>query len=164
MKRLRFAPKLRDRLLANNRADAGYARLYGKEPIAQAEIAPKREYKRNEGRVSESDVNDVVRQFSADHSGRLKLWRNNRGAVAMAGGALVTYGVGPNGASDFIGYREVTITQAMVGSVIAQFIAAESKAPDAGPPGDAQIRFIERINDAGGVAIVVRERKDLDQL
>jgi hypothetical protein len=118
---------------------------------------------RNPDRISEAQVNETIREFSATRDD-LVLWRNASGLATGANGAPVRFGVGPNGASDFIGYRQVEITEGMVGKTIAQFISVESKAPDAGPPDDAQVRFIDRINKAGGVAIVVRGRDDLEKL
>src|SRR4029077_1958727 len=104
-----------------------------------------------------------IREFSASRDD-ITLWRNNRGEVVTPGGIPVRYGVGPNGASDWIGYRQIAITQAMVGSVIAQFVAVEAKAPDADAPSSAQQRFLEHINKVGGFAIEARGREDLEKL
>jgi len=162
MRKLRFPPKLRDVLAANNAADRFYAAMNGKEPVAQTPIPLKRRYTQNEQRVSEADVLQTIREFSSTRDD-IVLWRNVSGS-AMTNAGPIRFGVGPNGASDFIGYRQVVISPDMVGSVISQFIAVEAKAPDAPGVDDAQFRFINRINASGGVAIVVRERKDLDKL
>lgn len=158
MKRLRFPPKLRERLERNNSADRHYAALYGKEPMAQAEIAPKREYKRNERRVSENDVNDAIRNARIPG---LTLYRNNRGMVELPNGGKLTYGLGPNGGSDWIGRKTVTVTPAMVGMRIAVFVAVEAKAPDAGPVPDHQQTFIDDTVAAGGIAGTARSLDDL---
>ena len=91
-------------------------------------------------------IQDVAKQFD-----NVKLWRNNRGQVMLDNGARIAYGVGPNGASDFIGYRRITITADMVGQSIAQFLAVEAKRPGAKPRPE-QSEFIERINQDGGRA------------
>jgi hypothetical protein len=74
------------------------------------------------------------------------------------------YGVGPNGAADWIGYRVVVVTPSMVGCEIAQFVAVEAKAPDVPTIDDAQERFLDRVAKAGGIAIVARGRGDLEKL
>lgn len=162
---LRFRPKFREQLQQAKLANDMWADLAGKPRLDySAHLTPKRASPvRNPDRISEADVNDTIREFSAKRDD-LVLWRNNRGEALTSNGATVRYGVGPNGASDWIGYRVLVVTPDMVGCEIAQFIAVEAKAPDAGPPDDAQFRFISRVNVAGGKAIVVRERKDLESL
>jgi hypothetical protein len=97
----------------------------------------------------EAAVNDDI---YATYSRRpdVKLWRNNRG-VAQYGQQIVRYGVGPRGASDWIGYRVVTITQEMVGQRLAQFAALEAKRPGE-TPDDNQQRFLDSVTADGGVA------------
>jgi hypothetical protein len=118
---------------------------------------------RNPNRISEAQVNETIREFSATRDD-LVLWRNNSGVAQDSSGHTVRYGVGPRGASDWIGYKVVEITEGMVGKSVAVFTACEAKAPDAGAPDDAQIRFINRVNNAGGIALIVRERNDLEKL
>jgi hypothetical protein len=161
--RARFRPKLREQLAESKRANDFYADLAGKPRLDYSDhLKPKRSYTHNPDRVSEADVNHTIREFSASRDD-VTLWRNNRGEV-MTDRGPVRYGVGPNGASDWIGYRVVVITPCMVGTEIAQFVAVEAKAPDADAPTSAQQRFLEHVNKAGGVAIEVRERRDLDKL
>lgn len=162
---LRFRPKLREQLAEAKRANDMYADLAGKPRLETHPIllTPVREQHRNEQRISEADVNEAIREAMAGRDD-LVLWRNNRGVVTLPNGSLVHYGVGPNGASDWIGYRQVKITAEMVGQTIAQFVAVEAKAPDAGKPDELQIRFIGRIRKAGGQAIVARGREDIEKL
>ena len=82
----------------------------------------------------------------------VRLWRNASGQIILDSGARITYGVGPNGASDFIGYCSVVITPEMVGTVIAQFVAVEAKAED-GVASDAQVAFIEKVRSEGAIAL-----------
>lgn len=162
---LRFRPKFREQLRQAKLANDMYADLAGKQRLETHPMLnkPIRTRRANTERISEADVNDTIREFSAKRDD-LVLWRNNRGEALTSSGATVRYGVGPNGASDWIGYRVLVVTPDMVGYEIAQFIAVEAKAPDAGPPDDAQSRFLNSVNIAGGRAIVVRGRKDLESL
>ena len=147
--RMRFAPKHRDKLRENNAADRGYAAMYGKEPAFQSEIKPVRAYTKREGTQRESVVLDSVRQ-SVKRMPNVTLYRNSQGAVQLPQGML-RYGVGPNGASDLIGYVTLTVTPAMVGREVAVFAALEVKAPGKNATPE-QAAFIDRIIEAGGVA------------
>ncbi len=91
-----------------------------------------------------------------------KLFRNNRGAVKK-GDHWITYGVGPKGASDLIGWREVTITADMVGKTLAQFCAVEVKSP-IGRATSEQIDFVLKVQRAGGLAQVVKSLAELEIL
>jgi hypothetical protein len=97
----------------------------------------------------ESAVNDAIYDEFKKRPD-VRLWRNNRG-VAMYGQQQVRYGVGPRGASDWIGYRMVTITEKHVGATIAQFVALEAKRLGEVPDDDQQ-KFIDRVNADGGCA------------
>ena len=52
------------------------------------------------------------------------MYRNSRGAVKLPNGGMLTYGVGPNGGSDWLGYQSVLVTEDMVGRTIAVFVAS----------------------------------------
>lgn len=67
------------------------------------------------------------------------------------------------GGSDLIGWRSVEITPEMVGQSIAQFVAIECKAAS-GRVSPDQIRFIEAVKKAGGVAGVVRSPDEATRL
>lgn len=150
---------MRDKLLANNAADRHYAALAGMEPAFQNSIAPKRAVgPRDPERISEADVNLDIRHAKIPG---LTLYRNNRGQVILPSGGRLTYGVGPNGGSDWIGRYTVRITQEMVGQRFARFVAIEAKAPDAGKPRDDQVAFIDDTIAAGGIAGFVRTLDDL---
>lgn len=83
-----------------------------------------------------------------------KLYRNTRGRY-QKDGRWISFGIGPNGASDLIGFRVVRITPEMVGARMAQFTAIEIKREGA-PLEDDQRFYIEGINAAGGHAGVCR--------
>lgn len=160
----KFRPTFRDQVRSAKRGNDLYADLAGKPRLDYSSLlTPQRASPvRDPNRVSEADVNTMIRETMAARED-LVLWRNNRGEVLLPQGRL-RYGVGPNGASDWIGYRVVTVTPDMVGLEFAQFVAVEAKAPDAGSPDDAQVRFIDRVNAMGGKAIVVRNKDELDKL
>ena len=102
---------------------------------------------------------DLLRAIMLAHGvGNTRLFRNNRGAWRDADGRWVTYGVAPGG-SDLIGWHSVCVTPQMVGRVVGLFTALEIKTPEGHTPPkrrEAQRRFIAAVNDAGGLAGMVR--------
>lgn len=84
------------------------------------------------------------------------LWRNNRGMAKFPSkkgpDTWVAYGVGPNGASDLIGYKPVKITPDMVGQTVAVFMSIETKREDGGVKSQEQIAWVEEVNKNGGIA------------
>lgn len=64
------------------------------------------------------------------------------------------------GSSDLIGWTPHVITAADVGRTVAIFTAVEAKTLR-GRASDAQIRFIEAVRAAGGLATVARSTDDL---
>ncbi len=55
------------------------------------------------------------------------LYRNRRGMVQLATGAMMPIGLGPNGTGDTVGYTLVTITPAMTGRVMPIYTELEGK-------------------------------------
>lgn len=88
------------------------------------------------------------------------LYRNRRGMVQLPGGGVFPYGLGPNGFGDRVGYTPIIITLDMVGRKIAVFTMVESKTP-AGVVSDEQLKCIEEVRDAGGIAGVARGPDDV---
>lgn len=80
----------------------------------------------------------------------LVAWMRNNQGVADFGGHKVRYGVGGVGGSDYIGIVRGT----------GRFIACEMKAPGEKPTPE-QLKFIEAVNNAGGIGVVAREPKDV---
>lgn len=66
------------------------------------------------------------------------------------------------GWSDLGGWVPVTITPDMVGQTIARYVQAEVK--DGGRPTEEQLRWIQIVQRAGGIAGVVRSEADLRAL
>lgn len=84
--------------------------------------------------VSEAAVQSAVRLEAARKG--VRLWRNNVGALKDSRGVPVRYGLANDSAQlnrtiksgDLIGWRPVLITDAHVGSTVAQFVSRECKA------------------------------------
>lgn len=104
-----------------------------------------------------SDERKIQSEIQLAANGPARLWRNNVGALRDQRGQLVRYGLCP-GSSDLIGYRTITITPEMVGRRLAVFAAVEVK--DGGKPTEQQQRFIELVQQAGGLAGVARSVPD----
>lgn len=88
------------------------------------------------------------------------LYRNRRGMVQLPGGGMFPYGLGPNGFGDRVGFTPIVITPEMVGKTVAVFTMVESKTPT-GKPSEDQLRCIEEVRDAGGIAGVARGADDV---
>ena len=121
--------------------------------------------------MTEADTQAAIR-LALGRRDDVRLWRNNVGEawlgrvihqtaseVVIARPSRVRYGL-CTGSSDLIGARRMTVTQAMVGTVIAQFVAAECKPPKRGKPTSEQLDFIDFVNAFGGIAGVVRSVDD----
>jgi len=71
----------------------------------------------------------------------------------------VTFGVGPNGAGDLLGWTPVKITPEMVGSTVAVFTSYEIKTEN-GTVQENQERWREGVKRAGGIAVICRTPED----
>ena len=91
-----------------------------------------------------------------------RLFRNNVGVAVYPDGSRVVYGLCP-GSADTIGWRTITVTPEMVGRTIAQFVAIETKGPK-GRTSPEQANFLARVQEAGGIAAVVRAPEEIDPL
>lgn len=87
-------------------------------------------------------------------------WRNRRGMLPLPNGGMLPFGVGPHGASDFLGYTPITITADMVGKTVAVFTALESKT-DTGVVAPHQQAFLDEVRERGGIAGVCRSGEDV---
>ncbi|SAK98508.1 hypothetical protein AWB80_07539 [Caballeronia pedi] len=56
------------------------------------------------------------------------------------------------GTSDLVGWTEIVITPQMVGRTVAVFTAIETKESGGGKKRKGQIRFVDRVQKAGGIA------------
>lgn len=112
--------------------------------------------------MSESRIQTLIRLEASSKGARL--WRNNVGATYTKDGSFLRYGLANDSSqlnreiksADLIGIRPVLITQAMVGTVIGQFISREVKHEGWKYSGSerelAQLRWAELIIDLGGDA------------
>lgn len=116
------------------------------------------------GRQQEGLTNDAIAEWRHLHPD-LVLERNKRRLAAPVGSQVpIMLGWGQDGASDWVGYRSLTITPAMVGKRIAQFVAIEAKRATGGVVSPAQETFLNAVKDAGGVAGVARNAEDAEGL
>lgn len=67
------------------------------------------------------------------------------------------------GSADLIGWHTITVTPEMVGKKVAVFLAPEVKRVGSYASKD-QKHFIKNVNDAGGIAGVVRSGEDMQNL
>jgi hypothetical protein len=65
------------------------------------------------------------------------------------------------GSSDLIGWREVTVSEEMVGKKLAVFVCCEVKTGRLKAT-EKQQAFIDAVNKAGGIGVVARSFKDLE--
>lgn len=118
---------------------------------------------------SEAYTQSLVRLGAPGYG--LVLWRNNVGAFKTDGGTFVRCGLANDSkqlnetikSGDLIGWETVIITEAMVGSRIAQFVSIECKElgwefgragkdTEQGKREHAQKRWLEMVIAAGGKA------------
>lgn len=86
------------------------------------------------------------------------VFRNNVGLAVYPDGTRVRYGLAP-GSSDLIGWRSVEITPEMVGQRVAVFVAVEVKTAT-GRATPQQLNFIAQVQQAGGIAAIVRSAEE----
>jgi hypothetical protein len=99
---------------------------------------------------SEHEIQQRIRL--ACGRGRVRLWRNNTGALVDQQGRFVRFGL-CKGSSDLIGLRSLVVTSELVGQRIAQFVALEVKTPH-GVVSPEQRAFLRQVEQLGGVAAV----------
>jgi hypothetical protein len=95
-------------------------------------------------------------------SGRLIKEDRLRGTVLLGDARPVRFGLAP-GSGDLIGWQTVTVTPEMVGKPVALFLSAEVKT-DKGRATDQQNHFMRVVNEAGGVAGIVKSEAEAQAL
>lgn len=161
MSRIRPWKSKRDTLTDNKRALDFLADMSGQprhEFATRIPPPPKKRVKSDA--ISEADVNADIRKWCREQPD-ITLYRNNQGSVPLEGGGRLTYGVGPTGAADWIGYKTVVITPAMVGKKIAVFTAVEAKRPGAKARVE-QVDFLLGVARAGGISGVASSKDELE--
>lgn len=121
--------------------------------------------------ASESRVQSEVR-LAAPALG-MRLFRNNVGVLLNEAGTPVRYGLANDSkqlneklkSSDLVGWRRLTITPAMVGRIVAQFVSFECKRAGWSYSGDAreeaQERWLALVAADGGYARFVTGPGDI---
>lgn len=165
-KRIRGRPTRREEIEGFNAADRFYAAAAGVPPKNQIPLPPKRNkvLRPSDQKPAiplEKAVNDDI-YSTAKRLNNGPLWRNNHG-TARYGNHEVRYGVGPRGASDWIGYRRLLITADYVGKTIAQFVAIEAKRPGETAEPHQQV-FIDRVTADGGIAGCVTSSQEAEEI
>ena len=90
-----------------------------------------------------------------------RLFRNQVGSLPdPRTGRLVTFGLA-RGSADLIGWRTITVTQAMVGTRLAVFTSIEVKTPT-GRVKPEQQAWLEAVQGAGGIAVIARSVPDAE--
>lgn len=90
-----------------------------------------------------------------------RLFRNQVGSLPdPRTGRLVTFGLA-RGSADLIGWRTITVTQAMVGTRLAIFTSIEVKTPT-GRVRPEQQAWLEAVQQAGGIAVIARSVPDAE--
>jgi len=112
--------------------------------------------------MKESNIEKLCR-LKASALG-LVLFRNARGYDPTN---KVKYGLGPDGASDEIGFYSVTVTPEMVGESVAIFSAIEIKTPNHKTNKKRfsdQKRFIANVKRAGGIGGFATCEEDIERI
>ena len=92
-----------------------------------------------------------------------RIFRNQVGSLPdPRTGRLVTFGLA-RGSADLIGWRTITVTQAMVGTRLAVFTSIEVKTPT-GRVRPEQQAWLEAVQGAGGIAVIARSVPDALQM
>ena len=121
--------------------------------------------------TEKSVQNDIISKLCR---GPVRLFRNNVGLgfqgkisqilegswVLLKPFRRVKFGLF-KGSSDLIGWKSVHITQEMVGSEVAVFVAIEVKKPGKrNRTTGEQKNFINQVNKSGGIALVVTSKEE----
>jgi hypothetical protein len=103
--------------------------------------------------MTEAAYQSRMRATATAHG--LWLFRNNVGAYVAKDGRRIAYGL-HKGSADCIGWRSHTVQPADVGRTLAVFVSVEFKSAR-GTLRPEQKRWLEIVNEAGGLAVVARE-------
>lgn len=124
--------------------------------------------------MSEKEVENAIRlHWTQKNKGRLfrnvsssawvgRVLRPRPGEVTLINPRQIKCGL-VKGAADLIGWTEAVIKPEDVGKKMAVFTAIEAKSRT-GRLSPQQKRFLDVVNSAGGIGMVLREGDDLDNL
>lgn len=88
-----------------------------------------------------------------------QVYRAEGGERVITNPRLIEFGL-VKGSGDAIGWRSVEITPDMVGKRLAVFLSVETKAK-AGRVSAEQLNWLQQVQAAGGIAIILREGDQL---
>lgn len=111
--------------------------------------------------MKESELQKLIMLEASNNN--MVLWRNNRGMIKDKYNKIHKFGVGPNGASDLIGFYELTITEDMIGKTLPIFTAIEVKTLK-GRPSKEQLKFIDILQKRNSIADIARCADDIKRI
>jgi len=104
-----------------------------------------------------------------------RLWKNDNGlawqgkvsrlknnAMLISHAKAISYGLG-KGSADLVGFKKVKITQEMVGSELAVFVAIEVKTKN-GRASQDQKNYINMIDSHGGISGIAKSVEDAKEI
>lgn len=107
----------------------------------------------------ETVLQNRIRLAVSSRCGDVTMFRNHTGALRdLRTGQMVRFGLAP-GSPDLVGWKSVVVTEEMVGQRLAIFCGLEVKIPS-GRVREDQVKFLDRLRSAGGVAAVVRSEEE----
>ena len=107
----------------------------------------------------ETVLQNRIRLAVSSQCGDVTMFRNHTGALRdPRTGQMVRFGLAP-GSPDLVGWKSVVVTEEMVGQRLAIFCGLEVKIPS-GRVREDQVKFLDRLRSAGGVAAVVRSEEE----
>jgi len=107
------------------------------------------------GAQPETVLQNQVRLAVSSTCRDVVLFRNHSGALRDSKtGRMVPFGLSP-GSPDLVGWKTVEVTPDMVGMQVAVFCGIEIKTPT-GRLREDQVRWLQRLDDSGGIAGVAR--------
>ena len=108
--------------------------------------------------MNETDISNGIRLELSNQG--IQNFRNNNGALPDKYGRLVKYGLMP-GSGDIIGILPHKIRPEDVGKTVGIFTSIEVKTPK-GKATEAQSRWMNMINEAGGLACIIRDADEVE--
>lgn len=93
-------------------------------------------------------------QLALSKSNDTRVFRNQVGTYKLDDGRVLRSGLAV-GSADLVGWKTITITPEMVGQQVAVFLSVEVKSAH-GKPSPDQIRWLNAVKKAGGIAIITR--------
>jgi hypothetical protein len=111
--------------------------------------------------MNEADIQRLVQRRLGSQKG-IRLFRNQTGQYKLADGRVIRSGL-IKGSADLIGWKEVVITQDMVGKTVAVFTSVEIKTAK-GKVSPEQQNWYDKVKQAGGFAHIIRSAEDTQLL